>query len=228
MQEFIAPDGRHIRHPHRFNKQGGGRKKPGKKKQPKQSQGQKNQKVPTTTPRHNKHNKKQQLLQKFQPGITILTEEALEQERVRAFELEEEKARLRKEQRELEFGGEEDYWNDDNTIGSDSEVEKWGVRSSGKRLTVEKTKNKEGKGKPGSILINHLMGKGSGTRRHKLKDSNQSKALAASGQLDEEVVVANSRQRSSITTGSKKRASEPHNRLNNHHHHPSLLRGRGS
>ena len=229
-QEFSsATDTRLIRHQSHHNKQlqpqsPPSRRRKTKKQPPKRGQGQKNkqqqlQKVPSTSPRSRNgglaRKKPVEPRLRDYSDFMFLDAEALDQERKRAFALESEKALLRKEQRMADFGLTEDYWNDDNMIGSHEDA-KWVA----KRPPPPPPPG--GKKKPSdSILISRLMGKGAG--------SGEAKSLFRPKSLGQKRVTAlGSKEAGSSTTGisGKKRASMSPERLQNHHHHPSMSRRR--
>lgn len=231
QQQRPAPKGRHT-----------------KKKAPKRQQGQKHkqqqQKLAPTSPRSRnggqtpkKHTQKQQSERREFSGIKFLDEQALEQERLRAYAVEEEKARKRKEERMADFAMVDDYWNDDNMIGSNDEV-KWGraktfakrhqASAIEKQVAPARTKHS----KSHSILVKRLMGKGNsssgsvvsgelkGHWRRKPQSLLPPKRQTALSK-DNYTRNINNYPDSGSVISSKRLASLTHDRLNNHHHHPT-------
>lgn len=136
-----------------------------------------------------------------------------------------------------DFAMVDDYWNDDNMIGSNDEV-KWGraktfakrhqASAIEKQVAPARTKHS----KSHSILVKRLMGKGNsssgsvvsgelkGHWRRKPQSLLPPKRQTALSK-DNYTRNINNYPDSGSVISSKRLASLTHDRLNNHHHHPT-------
>lgn len=219
------------------------RKNPLKNNNQNQGQGQRQRpanqhRVTSTSPRsrnggqgRKKPNQKQFIDR--EPRRMLMNAEELEQEHLRAYALAKEKMLQSQRQRQADFM--DDYWNDDNMIGTNDDDEaKWGAKAVSKRhqslavMTGKKQQHELAAGKPSatdSILKKRPLGMAdpSGELKGHSRRKQQQKRPTAHSKDNFIIKSSGSGSTSSNGSGSKRQAPK----LNNHHHHPDV-RARGS